>query len=351
MDHGYNASPAWGIAGSVLARTGPASDTQVLLLTLIDPLLLVVMWVLVGWAFGWEVACVALIFWGTSYPSRFYWGGGGFLRQDWLFLSVAALCFLKRGFPGVAGFALASAALIRVFPGLLFIGLALHAASDALQARRFSLSREDRRILGGAALAILVLVPLGSFTAGGWVAWPSFAQNAVKHSSTPLTNYMGLRTVLAYDHESRAQLSAPLGLEDDPFGVWKAARTRTFEERRYIFLPGAALLIALLAAAVHKRPSWMAATLAVGLIAVLGEITCYYYSIFLAYAFLWTERQLLGAALCAVASVSAVIGLTTEWADVRYTLISLAFVVFVVLCTVAFAFSRDRSYTTATSSR
>jgi hypothetical protein len=350
MDHGYNASPGWGIAGSLLARTGPASNTQILPLTLIDPLLLVVMWVLVAWAFGWEVMCVGLIFWGTSYPSKFYWGGGGFLRQDWLFLSVAALCFLRRGFPGLGGFSLGAATLLRVFPAFLFLGLGLRVMARAFRERQFVLSSEERRVLAGATLAFVLLVPAATFVAGRWDAWASFLHNATKHASTPLTNYMGLKTVVAYDHDSRAELSAPLGLEEDPFSAWKITRARTFAERRYVFLALVLLFLGLLAAAVDRRPAWVAATLGIGLVATLGEITCYYYSIFLAYAFLWPERRLVGIGMCALASITAVIGLVTTWADVRYTLISLGFVIFVALCTAAFARVRECSHDPAPSS-
>jgi hypothetical protein len=240
--------------------------------------------------------------------------------------------------------------MVRVFPALLFTGLLLRAVTRAVKARRISLSGEERRVLAGAGLAVVLLLPLGSVVAGDWHAWTAFVENAVKHASTPLTNYMGLKTVLAYDHGSRAELSAPLGLEEDPFALWKAARLRTFAERRYLFWAAAMLFLILLAAAVDRRPAWIAATLGVGAIAVLGEITGYYYSVFLIYAFVWPRRRLVGVALCALASLSVMIGLTAGWADMRYTGISLAFVLFVLLATTVFAFDGTRSDASATPS-
>ena len=47
LDHGYNATPAWGILGGALARAaGPATDRSVGLLALLDPLLLLGAWLL-----------------------------------------------------------------------------------------------------------------------------------------------------------------------------------------------------------------------------------------------------------------------------------------------------------------
>ena len=50
----------------------------------------------------------------------------------------------------------------------------------------------------GAALATVLLVPLSFKVSGGVDAYQRFVQNTIKHKETPLTNYMGLRTVVAW---------------------------------------------------------------------------------------------------------------------------------------------------------
>ena len=81
-------------------RPRPRPPAQILTLTLIDPLLLLLMWAGVAWAFGWRVMCVALIYWGTNVPGEFSWQGGAYLRQDWLAASI-----LGSAFCGAAGWA------------------------------------------------------------------------------------------------------------------------------------------------------------------------------------------------------------------------------------------------------
>ena len=125
LDHGYNATPVWTTAGAFLASLAPASNTQLHLLALLDPLYLLGTIAVIWWAFGWRVLSVALLVFATNFPSRFYWTGGSFLRWDWLFYLVAAIACLKRGRPALGGAALAYATLLRVFPLFLFAGPAL----------------------------------------------------------------------------------------------------------------------------------------------------------------------------------------------------------------------------------
>ena len=118
-DHGYNPSPLWSAVGGPLASLAPLSMTQVRWLALLDPVLIVTMLAMIWWGFGWEVLCVALVWWGTNYPARYDYVGGAFLRQDWLLLLVASVCFARRRFMVASGFALTWSALLRIFPGFL----------------------------------------------------------------------------------------------------------------------------------------------------------------------------------------------------------------------------------------
>ena len=97
----------------------------------------------------------------------------------------------------LGGAALAYATLLRVFPGFIFIGPALglgwhfykHRRLEPRYARFFA-GRGAGHRAAGAAVSLAV--------SGGVDAYQRFVQNTVKHKETPLTNYMGLRTVLAY---------------------------------------------------------------------------------------------------------------------------------------------------------
>ena len=77
---------------------------------------------------GARVAAVAILLWATNYPARFYWNGGAFLRMDWLFFLVAGISCLKKNRPGLGGFALGLATLLRIFPGAVLLAVLMISA-------------------------------------------------------------------------------------------------------------------------------------------------------------------------------------------------------------------------------
>jgi hypothetical protein len=125
--------------------------------------------------------------------------------------------------------------------------------------------------------------------------------------------------------------------------VWKDARRATFAERRWIWGGLVAAFAVLLAFALRGEPAWMAAVLGVGLIPVATELTCYYYSILLAYGLLWSEEDWTGAALAALSTVTSLIPTVTSWDDVRYTAMSAAVILFVFAVTAARAVRISRA--------
>ncbi len=337
LDHGYNPPPVWGILGTTLASTGPASTSQLRVLALLDPLLLLVMWACVGRVFGWRAMCVALLYWGTNYPGRFGWVGGAYLRQDWLAAMTIGLCLLRRGRMASAGFMLTLSALLRVFPGFILVGIALKAMMDMWAGRRVALSARYRSLAVGCIAAVVVLIPASVVVAGSWSAWPAFVANSRKYLNTPVTNFVGLKTVMAYNHDWRASRVVPLGLEEDRWQLWQEARRRQFEERRYLFAALVFGFVILLALAVRNQEDWVAAVLGVALIPMATEVLCYYYSVLLVYGFLGPRREGLGAALCALAAVTGLIGKFVWSNDMRYLLISVAVVGFAWAATASVA--------------
>jgi hypothetical protein len=136
-DHGFNGSPVWNIAGSLLSNLAPASKTQIYILNSLDSVFLTAGCLMIAWAFGWRVLAVALLIFATNFPSRFYWTGGAFLRWDWLFWMIASVCLLKKQHPMAAGLALAYSTLLRIFPIFLFVAPVLAAAITLSGTARF----------------------------------------------------------------------------------------------------------------------------------------------------------------------------------------------------------------------
>ncbi len=333
-DHGYNGTPVWNIAGTVLSNLAPASVAQLYALALLDPLYVLGMVAAVWWAFGWRVTSVALLVFATNFPSRFYWTGGAFLRWDWLFYTVAAVCCLKKDKPLLGGVALGYATLLRIFPGFMFVGPLLAAGITLVRER--TLHRRYLNFFLGAALAVAVLVPISLGTSGGIGAYQQFVQNTVKHKETPLTNYMGLRTVAAY-RPSEAGRHLRSDQLTDPWEKWKKARLVAFKQAKPLYALAVVAFLVLLGFAVRGQEPWVAAALGATFIAVGVELTCYYYAFIAAVALLYEKEEWVGRTLLWLTAFTQFvdwrpIASMPGWLDEQYTLMSVAtLVMFVAL--------------------
>jgi hypothetical protein len=363
-DHGYNGSPVWNILGTTLANTGPANDKQIDWLTWIDPLFIVGITLMAWWAFGWRTTCVALAVFATNFPSRFYWTGGAFLRWDWLFYFVGGICLIKKDRPMLGGFFLGYSTLLRIFPLFVFTGpvvVALrqlwgtHAPDDPhwlvrvpdlgwkvvtaksgkemtvpevvwnqiriykpqpFTTLRAFITRIDKRYLRlfvGAALAVATLMPLSLVTSSGIGGYRAFIFNTQKHKETPLTNHMGLRTVMTYS-PSEAGRSLQNSRHEDPWGVWKRAKVATFKRRIPLYLLFVAGFGALLFASLRVTEPWIACSMGSMMIVIGIELTCYYYSFLFATTFLYSKRKEAGAILLGVTAATGLI----DWAPTKY---------------------------------
>jgi hypothetical protein len=325
-DHGYNPSPAWNLAGSTLANLAPATDSFVDALSWIDPVLLLAAVAAIGWAFGWRVACVAGLFLGTNALAEFGWIGGAFLRQDWLLWTVRAIAPGGGGGGGRGGGGLGIAALLRAFPVLFLVPVVLRLGWIVLRERR--LDPFGTRILLGAAVAVAILVPGSSIVAGSARAWPAFFHNTVKHAETPLTNYVGLRTVLGFQWATRQKVLYEPGAVD-PYHTFREVRRSVFQRNLFLWIAIVAGFLALLLHALRKSTEWwITATLGLGLIPMLLELTQYYFSFLLVAAFLGSERRSVPVALLLLAAVTHLVAFATYYYDVRFYFQGLVVVAF-----------------------
>ena len=330
-DHGYNGTPVWNIVGTTLTNLGPATDHQIAVLTRIDPFFILGIIALTWWAFGWRTMCVALAVFATNFPNRFYWTGGSLLRWDWLFYLVGGVCLVKKERPFLGGFFLGYSTLLRIFPMFIFSGPILVIVRqlwgkpapdrpwwkpEPWAHREDLFKRVDRRfaaILAGAALAAALLVPLSLITSSGIGGYRAFIFNTQKHKETPLTNYMGLRTVVAYSPSEAGRVLKDDHLED-PWATWKRTKLLTFHDRRiFNWAFQAAFLLALFAAVRGVEP-WVACCLGAMMMAIGVELTCYYYSFLFVVALLYHKRREAGAILLGVTAMTGFL----DWAPTRY---------------------------------
>lgn len=359
-DHGFNATPVWNIAGSLLANLAPASDRQIGRLALLDPLYFAGMAAILVWAFGVPGAAVGLLVLATDFPARFFWTGGAYLRWDWLFFTVAAVALLRRGRPFLGGAAFAYAALLRVFPLFLAVGPAAILVFELVRQLRAAPGRPGERLrtalaaealrpslrfVAGACAAVAILVPASLAVNGGTDAYRHFMTNTIKHQRTPLTNHMGLRTVVSF---RPAEIGRRLHSESapEPWANWKEARLAAWSRSRGWAAAIALAALALVAVgAVRHRELWIGAALGVALIPFAVELTSYYLAFLLVPALLWTVRREAGFALLLLGafglfvSLAPLAGMPT-WRDEQYTLISLATLLALLFLLLRFAFSR-----------
>lgn len=344
LDHGYNATPVWGLFGRLLAAGGPATDAKILALRLIDPVLLVLSFGLVSWTFGWRTLCVALLFFGTHYPAQYGWTGGSYLRQLDLAALLAGLCLLKRGRLVAGGGLLALAALVRIHPVFLLVGPGLQVAGQTWRARRLRLDRAQRRLVAGVVAGAALLLPAAAVVTGGFGAWVAFAENSRVLIGTPLRNHMGLPTLLAWDAEKTAQRLMDPSLPD-PYLPWKEARRATFAERRPAYLALVAGFVALLAWAVQRQPIWVAAVLGAGLVPIAAELTGYYTALLVVFALLWERAPPVGAGLVGLAAAGWLVVDLFQFFDAIFTWLSLLAALYVLFATVWIGWGAPREVT------
>jgi hypothetical protein len=290
-------------------------------LALLDPILLLATLASIVWAFGWRRACVVAVFLGCNPLARYAWTGGAFLRQDWFLATVLGLALVQKGKPAVGSAGLAYATLVRLFPGAFFVPIAVRAVLAMRAGRR--VEGAELRVLGGAAIAFAVLVPLSALASGtGFATWREFAQNTAKHAATPSANLVGLPALLSYRPSTRAQLLVDPA-RPDPLSAVVEARKRNLRE----VWPLQALLVAAFlalfarAASRAKRTS-DAAALGAAAVPVVSALSSYYTSYLAPLALLRDSGEvravallLTTAALCIVQTVSGEEDVRCAWAS------------------------------------
>ncbi|HEU4405203.1 MAG TPA: hypothetical protein VFS43_07930 [Polyangiaceae bacterium] len=313
-DHGYNPPPVWGIMGYLFSWLNPAEQWYMKLLSSLDVALFAGMFGCVAWAFGWRVAALAITFWGTQGASPFYWTGGAFLRQDWLFYAVVSACMIRKRKYFWGGFMMAYSTLLRVFPLYFFGGWVVVAIAHAYRAYKKRAPGEPlslpqllhpqlKLVAAGAVAAGLVLIPVSTAVAGRG-AWPAFIQHISVHKDTPVTNHMGWRTLVSHSADGRMAVARD-NKSQDAFAKWKEMRKDRVKRLWPIYYGGILLAAGMFAYACWRLKNlWVVQALGCLLATMMVELTCYYYSFFIYGAMLSKGRRPieLGLMICALLS-------------------------------------------------
>jgi hypothetical protein len=353
-DHGYNPPPVWTMTGKFFANMGEAGDAFFKYLASIDILLHLGAVAMLVWAFGWQTTAVGVVFWGCNKAADFYWTGGAFLRQDWWFFLVAALCLTRKKYFFWAGFALMWSALLRIFPAIFFGGWAvailIHVVLRVRGKRQCSdgktgllglLEPSHRRLITGAVLALAALVPVSMVATRGadqplTAPYVDFYNHTLKTlGNTALTNHMGLESVMVHNWDSRMRFLRNDN-QDDPFEGWKANRSNRFKQMKPIFY---AILLGIGAWMVwamrRTKLLWLCIPLTLPLVCALSNMTCYYYSLFITAAAVFHVRKELGPPMLVTAGVSSFMlwpPYGYYWVDDRFVAQAYLFIGFGFMC-------------------
>lgn len=200
VDHGYNASPLWGLLGRSVTADMDFDAGSLAWMGSFDPILLALSFALVAWAFGLQWMLLLAVFAFANVFATYDFTGGAFLRQLWFSALVAFLCLRHKQHWVLAGVALAIASMDRVFPAVL-LALPIAGALAGWPGKgKDCRGREAGSLATLAAFAATVLVGVGlSSWAMGPQAWPDFLANARAHSSGYFLNQVSLRSLFLMD--------------------------------------------------------------------------------------------------------------------------------------------------------
>lgn len=208
VDHGYNPPPTWTVPGGLLAELAPVE--QLKWICEVDTVLVITMFACLWWAFGFETMLWAMLFFVTTFSGRWPILGMALLRFDWVVMLVISMCLQRKQQSGLAGAALAYAALNRIFPAVFFGGWLANAFFDTVRERR--VPQRHLRFAAGAAVMSVVLIGL-ALVRYGPDTFAASAQNLKMHNESYSSHRVGLGDLLVFQGETtRDQINANGGI-------------------------------------------------------------------------------------------------------------------------------------------
>jgi hypothetical protein len=146
---------------------------------------------------------------------------------------------------------------------------------------------------------------------------------------------------------------------EDPWGHWKQVKVKTAEHSRPLLLAAQLAFVALLWVAVRGVEPWVALSMGTMMMAIMFELTCYYYSFMFVVAFLYEKKKEAGALLIAATAMTGFLDWAPtkylpnsrpwdhlrmpQWLDEQYTWMSLAIIVAFVWILYRFAFPEPQA--------
>jgi hypothetical protein len=262
-DKGFNGTPFNAFVAKTLLGTVELNLDNMKILAAIDPVLMGLAFLVVGWAYGLTTATLAAIFFCVFFPNRFLHMGGSLLRFDHFAAMMMAFAFLKKKHWGLAGALLGWATLERVFPVLFFGGVCLKILSDVEASRKIEVKHKRFILAFGIVILSGFLISLVG-SVGGFGSWESWAEDLRVHNQRSAGFRIGFRHLFMFDGK----------LGDFHYGHMQS----NFELRRPYYVLSVVILLSPLLLAVRRLDVLsFAALFGVTTFFLLMVATRYYY--------------------------------------------------------------------------
>jgi hypothetical protein len=166
---------------------------------------------------------------------------------------------------------------------------------------------DHRKFIAGCIVAGGILIPT-SMIAAGPDSYGDFVAHIGSHKGTPLTNHMGLQTMLVHDWDGRMRFTRDDNL-DDPFQMWKQGRLDRHAATKLAQYGIILLILGWMVWALRRtKLLWVGLGLSCLFAMSMVELTCYYFSMYILAAPLAKAQKPLGPVVLVGSGASQIIG-------------------------------------------
>lgn len=282
MDHGYNASPVTTLILGTIANIVPLSHLK--WLAFFDVFLMLAMSALVFRTFGVEMGALFSVYFCTNIFNAADSVSGSFLRYDWLFYIVVAVCLLERKRYASSAFFLTLSAMLRIFPATLFYGMAVVIFKNAKATR--AVDRKYKRFIfaTGVTAVALFLLP-AAYTRSVVQPWNDFSEKIELHDRGVYVNHLGFRGIALFE-SSHLSLESFINIytstkTNDIVRHWQDVKEAELKEKRPVIAFVSFLVLMGLTAIIWKRESETEAVLWPLVLVYTASYPSHYYYTFL----------------------------------------------------------------------
>jgi len=308
-DHGGNATPVWMLGAHYLFKKSKDIEKTLSLTALLDPLLLLFLFVVIGRTFGLVPMFVCMIVFGCTDYYRFGSNlAGSTLRQDWLVAMGLGVCALRTKKHFLGGILIAYSALIRAFPAtaVFFLGAPL-----LWELPDLSSSKKIRPFLKtalGVLVCVSLLFTLTSLKFSYKNSWQVWFQKITLHADKPNVNHLGFRNLFSYDPDKTSQKLVD-GRFNEPWTEWQRTQKETFQNRRPYYLAAIFLMLAALLCACRKKNLYQSALMGLMFIPVIFYPANYYFHYIFLLPLLGIDEKDDGSSLLSILVSSLLLGM------------------------------------------